>query len=268
MDEQLVKEVSHTWEDRPTDDLLNIWVAHDQDEWSPESFEAIRRILADRGVSAPPQAAQQNEDGAGDDARPPTSALRTLPPRCGYFCMVCGSSERGLRFRELKVAIGYLFYRRTRVRHGYICWPCAIVATLGSLVYGAISCVLLQPQAFFWTPKLVLVNLYNTLFGKKPDVSWSVSPTELSDGVVTAAHAGRLRAAAMALMQDESESGYEYESGLFLATLAVLNGAGNAAYVAELRNSLQAVCERGPVKARRARMLLRMLDEQHGADGD
>ena len=38
---------------RADQDLLAIWIENDQDQWSPEFFEAVRLVLTERGVPAP-----------------------------------------------------------------------------------------------------------------------------------------------------------------------------------------------------------------------
>ncbi len=40
---------------RDTDDLLRIWVENDREEWSDQAFEAVRAVLAERGVDLPTQ---------------------------------------------------------------------------------------------------------------------------------------------------------------------------------------------------------------------
>jgi len=38
-----------------TKELLDIWAANDREQWSEQAFEAVRRVLAERGVEPPPQ---------------------------------------------------------------------------------------------------------------------------------------------------------------------------------------------------------------------
>lgn len=40
---------------RADQDLLALWIENDQDQWSPEFFEAVRLVLTERGVVVPPQ---------------------------------------------------------------------------------------------------------------------------------------------------------------------------------------------------------------------
>jgi len=50
-----VQQIRATLEDRDSEDLLDIWRTNDREEWSPETFEAIREILIARNASIPPQ---------------------------------------------------------------------------------------------------------------------------------------------------------------------------------------------------------------------
>ena len=40
---------------RADQDLLAIWIENDQEQWSPEFFEAVRLVLTERGVPVPGQ---------------------------------------------------------------------------------------------------------------------------------------------------------------------------------------------------------------------
>ncbi len=55
MDATLLRAVRMRMESQNSDQLLAIWVANDQDQYSEEAFEAARLILKDRGVELPPQ---------------------------------------------------------------------------------------------------------------------------------------------------------------------------------------------------------------------
>jgi hypothetical protein len=62
MNQELIAEVRQTLEAKPTADLRQAYEGRDQSAWSPEAFEAMRQILAERG-----------EPGFGPAPRSPTA---------------------------------------------------------------------------------------------------------------------------------------------------------------------------------------------------
>ncbi|MFC2146516.1 hypothetical protein ACFLRT_04050 [Acidobacteriota bacterium] len=55
MNEELSKEIEETFKEKPTAELLDIWSKNDRREWSDEAFEAIHRLLDERGEDIPEQ---------------------------------------------------------------------------------------------------------------------------------------------------------------------------------------------------------------------
>jgi len=53
MDTKLVQEIRRTMDSKPTDELSQIYQRRNEEEWSAETFEAIRQILLDRGAVVP-----------------------------------------------------------------------------------------------------------------------------------------------------------------------------------------------------------------------
>jgi DNA-directed RNA polymerase subunit RPC12/RpoP len=52
----------------PDDELLDIWEAHDEEQWRPEAFDIIRSILLARGISPDKKKAEPEYDDADLDA--------------------------------------------------------------------------------------------------------------------------------------------------------------------------------------------------------
>lgn len=50
-----VETICRTLRRRTTDELLLIWESNDRETWTPDAFEAVRRILEERGVPLPEQ---------------------------------------------------------------------------------------------------------------------------------------------------------------------------------------------------------------------
>lgn len=59
MNENLIKEITKKLETKSTDELIEIWKEDKQEEWSPEAFEAARRILVSRGENVPGRAEEK-----------------------------------------------------------------------------------------------------------------------------------------------------------------------------------------------------------------
>jgi hypothetical protein len=55
MDEKWVSEIHKKMEQKTTEELLEVWVQNDRGEWTDEAFEAVSRILGERGEPLPPQ---------------------------------------------------------------------------------------------------------------------------------------------------------------------------------------------------------------------
>jgi len=51
----LLRAVRQRMAEQSNDELLRIWVENDRVHWSAETFEAVRSLLAERGVPLPPQ---------------------------------------------------------------------------------------------------------------------------------------------------------------------------------------------------------------------
>lgn len=51
----LLNVVRQRMAEQSSDELLRIWVENDRFHWSAETFEAVRSVLAERGVELPPQ---------------------------------------------------------------------------------------------------------------------------------------------------------------------------------------------------------------------
>jgi len=50
-----ITELRDVFKAKPSEELLNIWSQNDRQAWRVEAFEAIRQILAERGVTIPSQ---------------------------------------------------------------------------------------------------------------------------------------------------------------------------------------------------------------------
>jgi uncharacterized membrane protein YhaH (DUF805 family) len=55
VDVKLIDQIQNKMNTKSTEDLHNILDEHNQDEWSDEAFEAIQRILRERGENQPTQ---------------------------------------------------------------------------------------------------------------------------------------------------------------------------------------------------------------------
>lgn len=55
MDKKHMSELRERFEQKSSDDLKEIWIANDRDQWAGSTFEVIRQILIDRGEELPPQ---------------------------------------------------------------------------------------------------------------------------------------------------------------------------------------------------------------------
>lgn len=51
----LIAQLQLKLQSRTDEDLLAVWVENDQEQWSPEFFEAVRLVLTERGVAVPAQ---------------------------------------------------------------------------------------------------------------------------------------------------------------------------------------------------------------------
>ena len=69
MHQGLLRAIHQRMSARPDDELLRLWVENDRFQYSAETFEAVRSILAGRGITPPPQ----------DD--PPAMAVRATSRR-------------------------------------------------------------------------------------------------------------------------------------------------------------------------------------------
>jgi DNA-directed RNA polymerase subunit RPC12/RpoP len=72
LDSERVEQFQAVLKLRETEDLLALWRANDQEEWTPEAFEAMRLILRERLHEEPARV----DDSAEDTA---------------YFCSECGA---------------------------------------------------------------------------------------------------------------------------------------------------------------------------------
>ncbi len=55
MDEKLMESIRKNMKLKSTEELLKIWEENDRIEWTEETFEAIKKILLERGETLPPQ---------------------------------------------------------------------------------------------------------------------------------------------------------------------------------------------------------------------
>jgi hypothetical protein len=55
MHQGLLRAIHQRMSARPDDELLRLWVENDRFQYSPETFEAVRSIFAERGITPPPQ---------------------------------------------------------------------------------------------------------------------------------------------------------------------------------------------------------------------
>jgi len=55
MNTRMAGEIKARIQEKTTDELLSIWTKNDRDEWSEETFEGIRQVLTERGLTVPPQ---------------------------------------------------------------------------------------------------------------------------------------------------------------------------------------------------------------------
>lgn len=72
MDQELVAAIRKTLEAKPTDELRRTYEARDQNVWSPEAFEAMMQLLAERGETGLPPPDPRGDD----DARMGTLSLK------------------------------------------------------------------------------------------------------------------------------------------------------------------------------------------------
>jgi hypothetical protein len=73
VDDERIRQIRDSMEDRKTQDLLEIWRKNDRDEWAPETFEAIRQVLLSRGFQVPRQG--ENNPKEVDVVDQPTRAV-------------------------------------------------------------------------------------------------------------------------------------------------------------------------------------------------
>lgn len=50
MEEKRIGEIAKRMEEKSSQELLEIWGKNGRDEWIDEALEAVKRILAERGV--------------------------------------------------------------------------------------------------------------------------------------------------------------------------------------------------------------------------
>ena len=88
MDQELVARVRKTLEDRPTEELRELYASRDQSAWSFEAFEAMRQILSERGDLVPPR-----KEVAPPPSLPQQFRLPSTPlfPAVGMVLIVIGS---------------------------------------------------------------------------------------------------------------------------------------------------------------------------------
>lgn len=71
MDKELITSIRDRMAAKPTEELREIYGAHDHAEWTPEAFEAIRQVLSERGeVVAPYEAADKYLSAATEVHQP------------------------------------------------------------------------------------------------------------------------------------------------------------------------------------------------------
>ena len=55
MGQKYMSELRERFEQKSSDDLREIWIVNDRDQWAGSTFEVIRQILIDRGEEIPLQ---------------------------------------------------------------------------------------------------------------------------------------------------------------------------------------------------------------------
>ncbi len=65
MENKSARTIQQELNEKATDELIAIWKANDRNQWSEEAFEAIRKIVTERGSTIPEQKAPQPTTALG-----------------------------------------------------------------------------------------------------------------------------------------------------------------------------------------------------------
>lgn len=79
MSSKEIETIKNTLVNLTTEELLQIWIRNNSDEWKPEAFVAVKQLLSERNVFIPQQQIDKScPDRAKHDGMPffPTSALK------------------------------------------------------------------------------------------------------------------------------------------------------------------------------------------------
>jgi len=121
--------------DKTTSELTYIWVENDRDTWSSEAFEAIRRVLVERGEWIPPQRAR--EPGTGGQA----DVSRPCPAGMAVIAVLLGLAAAGYVLSLSMNAVGLLHVTISKGQAilGALtlgAWVLSIVAIAGRFKWG------------------------------------------------------------------------------------------------------------------------------------
>jgi hypothetical protein len=84
MDQELREQIRGNFEERESEELLELWRENDRDEYSAQAFEVVREILIERGVELPEQEAGRTTKTEADAGR----EGRTARPGAVYIVTV------------------------------------------------------------------------------------------------------------------------------------------------------------------------------------
>jgi hypothetical protein len=198
MNSGLLRGLRETHSSRPTEALLRLWVENDRGTYSPEMFEAVRSILADRGITPP---AQNDPPPFAERAprREPASIAHNPGAAAWYGWLrvvlwvgaawgalqLVGSAFLGLwlidRIRDRRA--GGLAYGAWELATDSVLRGHVINAVLAAwLLVGARWGLRLKPRArgvlwtYGWAALLALaVSIVETFYGAFDRTSWSVA---------------------------------------------------------------------------------------------
>lgn len=226
MDSKLIATIRKNYENKSTSELLSIWENNNQEEYSLEAFEAVKQILELRNQSLPSQKEENIEK----------EYIKDLPETSGCPCMLCCNAGRSLKYRRLGYGIGFLYWRQTKRWEGYICNKCAWTITVQSLAYGFASIFLIHPQAFFWTPVVVLQNISRIFKGASPLPYLAFQESDLQGGRIIPAAAARLASNAQKILNDDKSN----VTGLVLGSVAIVCGYKDTNFIRRIHDALLA----------------------------
>ncbi len=101
--EKRVAEIRRILEARETEDLLEIWITNDREEWTDEAFSAIQIILLDRLGEIPPQTPRYQPVDLLDESSLVLRATRYLKQAAEYLDL--GECDKAIRACEPAIRI-------------------------------------------------------------------------------------------------------------------------------------------------------------------